>query len=96
MLLTIELNHPSFAGHFPSRPIVPGVLLLDKTQRAVELKAGIKLTGLPVAKFISPALPGEMLELEYEVAESVVRFEICCGTRRIANGRFLVAPGSDT
>ncbi len=92
--LSLESDHPAFAGHFPGRPIAPGVLLLDRTQRAVESTTGLVLTGLPAAKFFSPAAPGDSLELEYEVAEAVVRFEIRCGIRRIANGRFLVAPGS--
>ena len=47
-------------------------------------------------KFLSPAIPGDMLDMEYEIAESVVRFEIRCGARRIANGRFLIAPGAVT
>lgn len=92
--LCFESDHPAFAGHFPGRPVVPGVLLLDHTLRAVEAATGLTLEGLPAAKFLSPAAPGDMLDLEYEVAESVVRFEIRCGMRRIANGRFLVAPAA--
>ncbi len=91
--LSLDSDHPAFAGHFPGRPIVPGVLLLDRTQRAVESATGLVLAGLPAAKFFSPAVPGEMLELEYQVTQAAVRFEIRCGTRRIANGRFLVASG---
>lgn len=94
--LSFEPDHPAFAGHFPGRPIIPGVLLLDRTQRAVESKTGMALEGLTAAKFLSPAIPGDVLELEYEIAESVVRFEIRCGVRRIASGRFLIAPGSVT
>jgi len=91
--LALESDHPAFAGHFPGRPIAPGVLLLDRTQRAVEAATGLALAGLPLAKFFSPAAPGDMLELDYEVAATTVRFEIRCGIRRIANGRFLVATG---
>lgn len=94
--LTIGADHPAFAGHFPGRPIVPGVLLLDMTQRAIESAIGQLLTELPVAKFLSPAGPGDVLELEYEVAGSAVRFEIRCGVRKIANGRFLIAPDCAT
>ena len=94
--LAIEHDHPAFIGHFPGRPIVPGVVLLDQAQRAVEASTGLALAGLPAVKFLSPAIPGDVLELEYEVAESVVRFEIRCGARRIANGRFLIAPGAVT
>ena len=92
--LSLESDHPVFAGHFPGRPIVPGVLLLDRAQRAIESATGLALSGLAVAKFFSPAVPGELLELDYEVAAAAVRFEIRCGIRGIANGRFVVAPGA--
>ena len=34
--LTISADHPALAGHFSGVPIVPGVLLLDETLRALE------------------------------------------------------------
>ncbi|MFH1603706.1 MAG: beta-hydroxyacyl-ACP dehydratase [Pseudomonadota bacterium] len=92
--LSLESDHPAFAGHFPGRPIVPGVVLLDRTQRTVESTTGLVLTALPAAKFFSPAAPGDVLELVYKIAGAAVRFEIRCGIRTIASGRFLVAPGS--
>ncbi len=52
---------------------------------------GLQLAGLPAVKFLSPAAPGDTLELEYEVAAQVVRFEVRCGVRLITNGRFLIA-----
>jgi 3-hydroxymyristoyl/3-hydroxydecanoyl-(acyl carrier protein) dehydratase len=85
-------DHPAFLGHFPGRPIVPGVLLVDGAQRAIEASTGLPLTGLATAKFLSPAAPDEELTLEFEVGEAAVRFEIRCATRRVASGRFLVAP----
>lgn len=89
--LTVEPNHPVFSGHFPGRPIVPGVLLLDRALRQIGAQTGLALAGIPAAKFLSPAVPGDTLELEYEVAESVVRFEIRCGVRKVASGRFHIA-----
>lgn len=91
MPLPFATDHPAFVGHFPGHPIVPGALLLDWAQRAIELNIGMVLNQLTEAKFRSPATPIDVLELDYEVAESVVRFEIRCGVRRIANGRFLIA-----
>lgn len=92
--ITFAADHPVFAGHFPGHPIVPGVLLLDWVQQSVEREAGLTLTGLAATKFLSPALPGETLDLEYEVSESVARFDVRCGARAIATGRFLVGAGA--
>jgi 3-hydroxymyristoyl/3-hydroxydecanoyl-(acyl carrier protein) dehydratase len=94
--LPFEPDHPAFAGHFPGRPIIPGVQLLDRVQRIVESEHGLTLDGLQAAKFLSPAAPGERLELDYEIGNRQVRFEIRCGTRRIASGQFLVATGHAT
>ncbi len=88
--LTISPEHPAFAGHFPSRPIVPGVVLIDRAQHSIESMTGLQLAGLPAIKFISPAAPGDALVLDFEIAEKVVRFEIRCNARLITNGRFLI------
>ncbi len=86
--LTIARDHPAFAGHFPGRPLVPGVVLLDAAQRAIEAQEGIVLTGIAVAKFHSPALPGDALLLDYTLSDDAVRFEIRCVERKIADGKF--------
>lgn len=86
--LPFEPDHPAFAGHFPGRPIIPGVQLLDRAQRIIEAQCGLVLGGLQSAKFLSPAGPGDALELEYAAAGSQVKFEIRCGERRIASGQF--------
>ena len=87
--LPIAHDHPAFAGHFPGRPIVPGVVLLDLAQQAIEAGTGLSLGGLAAAKFLSPALPGDALLLDYTVANAAVRFELRCGERAVASGRFL-------
>lgn len=93
--LPFEPDHPSFAGHFPGRPIVPGVQLLDRAQHIVETQCGCTIHGIQAAKFLSPAVPHDALELEYEVAASHVRFDIRCGARKVASGQFLLAAGAD-
>jgi 3-hydroxymyristoyl/3-hydroxydecanoyl-(acyl carrier protein) dehydratase len=86
--LPFEPDHPAFAGHFPGRPIIPGVQLLDRAKRHIEARHGLSLAGLQVAKFLSPAGPDMPLELEYRIAGDQVGFEIRSGAIRIASGKF--------
>lgn len=94
--LRIAAGHPVFAGHFPGRPIVPGVLLLDCAVLQVESATGRVVTGLASAKFLSPAVPGEALVLDYEVDGAIVRFDLRCETRKVATGRLDMAEASPT
>lgn len=81
-------QHPALPGHFPGRPIVPGVVLLDLAQSAIEKATGCRVTGVAMAKFLSPAGPADVLRLQYEQANAAVRFEISAAGRKIASGRF--------
>ncbi|ABD71686.1 conserved hypothetical protein [Rhodoferax ferrireducens T118] len=92
--LPFAADHPVFAGHFPGHPIVPGVLLLDWAQAAIEAQLGHHLQALAEAKFHSPATPADPLELGFEVGNSAVRFEIRSATRKIASGRFPLPPSA--
>jgi 3-hydroxyacyl-[acyl-carrier-protein] dehydratase len=86
--LPFATDHPVFPGHFPGHPIVPGVLLLDWAQAAIEAQLGQRFQALAEAKFHSPATPADGLELHFEVSASAVRFEIRSAARKIATGRF--------
>lgn len=92
--LPFAADHPVFPGHFPGHPIVPGVLLLDWAQAAIEAQLGQTLQALTEAKFHSPATPADVLELDFEVSVSVVRFEIRSAARKIASGRFPLLPSA--
>ena len=83
-----------FAGHFPGHPIVPGVLLLAWAQSAIEAQLGRQVQALAEAKFHSPATPNDVLELEFQVSVSTVRFEVRSATRKIASGRFPLPPST--
>ncbi len=60
---TVLAGHPSLPGHFPGRPIVPGVLLLDAVFQAAALAAPIRLVR---AKFTAPVGPGEEVSVIFE------------------------------
>lgn len=92
--LPFSAAHPVFAGHFPERPVVPGVLLLDWVQSAMESHLGKDVCALIDAKFHAPATPTDVLELEFDAQTTVARFEVRSGLRKIASGRFGL-PGAE-
>ncbi len=57
---TIGANHPAMPGHFPGRPIVPGVILLDHVIATARDAFGLGPNhAVPRAKFATPVLPGQ-------------------------------------
>lgn len=74
---TVPADHPAFAGHFPARPIVPGVVLLDRVMQVVAVALGELVVGVGSAKFLSPVGPGATLEFSWAAATGrLVRFDI--------------------
>lgn len=65
--ICIPAAHPALAGHFPGRPIVPGVLLLDEVMAATGQLSGLEITRLQHVKFSSALLPDEQAHVLYEV-----------------------------
>ncbi|HSV81060.1 MAG TPA: hypothetical protein VLK85_17825 [Ramlibacter sp.] len=55
----VAMDHPSLSGHFPGRPLVPGVLLLDHVLQAISRLTDCDVGGLRQVKFMSALLPGE-------------------------------------
>ena len=87
--LHIAADHPAFAGHFPSFPVLPGAILLDEMLKAIELARGIDLQGWRIgsAKFLEAVRPGETLVLEHEApAPGLIRFAIRVENRKVTSG----------
>ena len=75
-LKNVSFNEPFFLGHFPQRPIMPGVLILEALAQATGILAfksdGVRpdrqsmyyLAGVDNARFKRPVGPGDQLILE--------------------------------
>ena len=73
----VTVNEPFFVGHFPSHPIMPGVLVVEAMAQA----GGVLLltefpdreqklllfTGIERARFRRPVIPGDQLRIEVDV-----------------------------
>lgn len=95
MKFRIEHDHACLPGHFPGRPVVPGVVVLDRVYAAIEAARGAPLTAsrLPQVKFLQPLLPGEEAEVEVEGAASRWRFRVLRGEALIASGEVVDGAG---
>ena len=75
-LKNVSINEPFFTGHFPHRPVMPGVLMLEALAQAAALLAFDTLgtapddktvyyfAGIDGARFKRPVEPGDQLILE--------------------------------
>jgi 3-hydroxymyristoyl/3-hydroxydecanoyl-(acyl carrier protein) dehydratase len=98
--LHVDADHPAFRGHFPGRPIVPGVLLLEWAIDAIAVaEQRALLPGkLLVAKFLNPVGPAAQLEIHYRIESAAadiqthtVNFAITATGRKIATATFVSA-----
>jgi len=83
---SIAASHAALPGHFPGRPVVPGVVLLDRVAGALERWRGAPIAGLPQVKFLRPLLPDEEAELILEEDGKSIRFRIVHAQATIASG----------
>ena len=78
-LKNVSVNEPYFPGHFPQRPIMPGVLILEAMAQAAGIltfrSRGVKpdessayyYVGIDRARFKKPVVPGDQLEIEVHI-----------------------------
>jgi 3-hydroxymyristoyl/3-hydroxydecanoyl-(acyl carrier protein) dehydratase len=85
-------DHPALAGHFPGRPIVPGVVLIDRAILFAERLLGCADVCWEIAnaKFPSPVGPGETLTFRLEVGGGgAITFSARAGGRAVASGSLI-------
>lgn len=73
----VTINEPFFLGHFPSAPIMPGVLIIEALAQTAGILClnsldtlkckKVYLMALDKVKFRRPVIPGDQLKLEAEV-----------------------------
>lgn len=91
-LKNVTINEPFFEGHFPHRPVMPGVLMLEALAQAAALLAFDALdtapddqtvyyfAGIDGARFKRPVEPGDQLILEVELLRmkaGIFKFKAC-------------------
>jgi 3-hydroxyacyl-[acyl-carrier-protein] dehydratase len=74
----VTYNEPFFPGHFPGRPIMPGVLIVEAMAQTAGVLAfksipeegqrkPVLFLGLDNVRFRKPVVPGDQLRMELEI-----------------------------
>ncbi len=81
-LKNVSINEPFFMGHFPARPVMPGVLMLEALAQTAALLSFesmgaepgddtvVYFVGIDGARFKRPVEPGDQLILEAQIDRS--------------------------
>ena len=89
-LKNVTINEPFFRGHFPSHPIMPGVLIVEAMAQAAGVLAlesvpaekrgaPVFFMGLDKVKFRKPVVPGDQLIFEVQIIKFRSKVVKACG-----------------
>jgi len=96
LLTTISVppDSPFFAGHFPGRPILPGVAHLALVARAL---GGSPIAEIPSLRLRSPVRPGDVLAMRIDgpAEDGTVRFELKCAGEVVSHGSLRLAAAGE-
>jgi len=77
VLKNVTINEPFYQGHFPDKPIMPGVLIIEGMVQAagllllespsLETRGQVCFSGVDQARFRAPVIPGDQLIFEVKV-----------------------------
>lgn len=89
----VTFNEPHFTGHFPSKPIMPGVLIIEAMAQASAIMVAktfgdesdklVYFMTIDEAKFRKPVVPGDSLYLHVEVVQNRRNVWKCKGEARV-------------
>jgi len=94
-LKNVTYNEPFFSGHFPNRPVMPGVLIVEALAQSAALLASYGrddidtenriyyFTGIDKARFKRPVEPGDQLIFEVELMRRIKNMWKCRGVARV-------------
>jgi 3-hydroxyacyl-[acyl-carrier-protein] dehydratase len=94
-LKNVTINEPYFVGHFPHRPVMPGVLMLEAMAQTAGLlafadgstvrdpNAVIYFAGIDGARFKRPVEPGDQLVMDVEILRQKAGIFKFKGTARV-------------
>lgn len=98
---TVSSDEPFFEGHFPGRPVFPGVFIFEAVHQAAKYYASSRhgrdadLIEIRSLRFISPVQPGDTLECDCrcdpsEEGRQMRVSAVCrCGQRKVAEVKLL-------
>lgn len=92
----VSINEPFFVGHFPDRPIMPGVLVLEALAQLgvifAKLSSGgispdglMVFSGVDAVRFRRPVMPGDILRLEMSLLRSRIGYWKMQGAAKVGD-----------
>jgi len=96
--LAIAADHPAFAGHFPGRPILPGVVLLAEVLEAARADPSLAAwlgaqPTLAVVKFLATVEPGARLDIAFDATPRSLDFRVSEDSLVVASGKWTGTDG---
>jgi len=88
----IAVDHPAFDGHFPARPVLPGVALLAEVLEAALREPALAACigsepRLAVVKFLAPVGPGAALVIDFRLGARMLEWRVGDGAHDVASGQ---------
>jgi len=102
-LKNVSYNEPYFQGHFPDKPVMPGVLIVEAMAQAGVVLINFSsenddeffyLGGIDKARFRKPVRPGDQLIIEMSIVRKrskvyIVSGECSVSDEKVAEGQFM-------
>ena len=106
----VSVNEPFFLGHFPDKPIMPGVLIVEgmvqtgglllAEEMTPQMRSQVCFSGVDQARFRIPVIPGDQLIFEVKIVRrrsNVVKMsaKAYVDNNRVAEAKLLALTGRE-